>query len=523
MSDDRARGFLEDIIAHPDDDAPRLIYADWLEERGDPRGAFIRMQVELARAPLDDPRRPEWEFRVHDLLEDHEEEWLGPVGERVVGWQFRRGFVDAVEMSLRDFLEHGEELTRLTPLRHLRPGVAYTTYPGQGAARIPQPEDAERIPQLAKCPALRHIDTLDLSHTPLSDEDLAALAASPNLRCLTALDLAVQVRPSTIPILAESPLATRLTSLSLARSVAEAELAALSAASFPRLRALDLSDCSWVSAWHHLARATWLPQLTSLHLGGNAIRAEDLVLLLSSPRLGNLEHLDLRPQFPTQLGTRILETLLGNAHLSRLARVCLDGHVAEPQAVHDFVASPSLPALTALRLNRLDLRPAGLRLLLEGLRIRAERGYPGLRALGLGHNRLGAGARALAECPALANLVALELNNNGIRDSDVEVLAKSPHLGRLTTLNFANNAFGLRGVQAMADSSTFGNLSRVNLGFTAGIESAARWALSTSAKLPWLLDIQFATHYAPNSPDLFSDWWGFPKRVHFRRRPAEGR
>ena len=36
--------FLQAIIENPDDDAPRLLYADWLEERGDPRGEFIRVQ-----------------------------------------------------------------------------------------------------------------------------------------------------------------------------------------------------------------------------------------------------------------------------------------------------------------------------------------------------------------------------------------------------------------------------------------------------------------------------------------------
>src|SRR5262249_38667449 len=30
--------FLADILAHPDDDTPRLVYADWLMERDDPRG-----------------------------------------------------------------------------------------------------------------------------------------------------------------------------------------------------------------------------------------------------------------------------------------------------------------------------------------------------------------------------------------------------------------------------------------------------------------------------------------------------
>jgi uncharacterized protein (TIGR02996 family) len=46
MSDDTA--FLARIIAAPADNRPRLVYADWLEEHGDPRGEFIRVQCELA-------------------------------------------------------------------------------------------------------------------------------------------------------------------------------------------------------------------------------------------------------------------------------------------------------------------------------------------------------------------------------------------------------------------------------------------------------------------------------------------
>jgi uncharacterized protein (TIGR02996 family) len=34
--------FLRAILANPEDDAPWLIYADWLEERGDPRTALYR-------------------------------------------------------------------------------------------------------------------------------------------------------------------------------------------------------------------------------------------------------------------------------------------------------------------------------------------------------------------------------------------------------------------------------------------------------------------------------------------------
>lgn len=47
MSDDEA--FLRMIVANPGDDAPRLIYADWLEERDDPRGTYLRAECEWAK------------------------------------------------------------------------------------------------------------------------------------------------------------------------------------------------------------------------------------------------------------------------------------------------------------------------------------------------------------------------------------------------------------------------------------------------------------------------------------------
>jgi len=48
MSD--AAALLAAIRAAPEDDAPRLVYADWLEEHGQPEWAeFIRVQCQLAR------------------------------------------------------------------------------------------------------------------------------------------------------------------------------------------------------------------------------------------------------------------------------------------------------------------------------------------------------------------------------------------------------------------------------------------------------------------------------------------
>jgi uncharacterized protein (TIGR02996 family) len=59
--------FLQAVEADPGDPALRLVFADWLDERGDPRGPFVRLQGELAAMPADDPRRPDARRRLRAL------------------------------------------------------------------------------------------------------------------------------------------------------------------------------------------------------------------------------------------------------------------------------------------------------------------------------------------------------------------------------------------------------------------------------------------------------------------------
>jgi uncharacterized protein (TIGR02996 family) len=47
--------FREAIRQRSNDPGRWLIFADWLEEQGDPRGELIRLQVHLAELPADDP------------------------------------------------------------------------------------------------------------------------------------------------------------------------------------------------------------------------------------------------------------------------------------------------------------------------------------------------------------------------------------------------------------------------------------------------------------------------------------
>jgi uncharacterized protein (TIGR02996 family) len=90
---------LDDIYAHPFDDAPRAVYADALAQQGDPRGEFITLQ--LARGRGGEPGE-----REGALVKKHGKAWLGalaPVlsfGKHFAKTTFERGFVCAADIIL---------------------------------------------------------------------------------------------------------------------------------------------------------------------------------------------------------------------------------------------------------------------------------------------------------------------------------------------------------------------------------------------------------------------------------------
>lgn len=82
------RALFEAVWAAPDDDAPRQALADRLRALGDPRGAFIALQ--LARHAK--PGKPK--KREKELLAEHGRAWLGAIGPIVADdYVFERGFV----------------------------------------------------------------------------------------------------------------------------------------------------------------------------------------------------------------------------------------------------------------------------------------------------------------------------------------------------------------------------------------------------------------------------------------------
>lgn len=76
---------LEVIYRQPDDDGARLVYADALLERGDPRGEFISSQLRGVH--------------LRDLLATHGQAWLGPLWGLAMKPGFGRGFLESCTLG----------------------------------------------------------------------------------------------------------------------------------------------------------------------------------------------------------------------------------------------------------------------------------------------------------------------------------------------------------------------------------------------------------------------------------------
>jgi len=120
MPDDPA--FIRMIAATPDDDAPRLVYADYLDETGDPakmaRAEFIRVQVEKARLVPDTPRWTELWHRDTALL-DWARQWRAELPE-IDGVQYRgfiRGFIEQVTAAGAPLARHFRLIVDNIPVR----------------------------------------------------------------------------------------------------------------------------------------------------------------------------------------------------------------------------------------------------------------------------------------------------------------------------------------------------------------------------------------------------------------------
>jgi uncharacterized protein (TIGR02996 family) len=145
------QSLVQNVLEHPEEDSPRLVYADCLEEMGQvERAEFIRVQLEFERLHNSRGcglrkgktqgcnicvskkglriRRREKELLKEDGLWNNlfdryfstlegQGFWIGDSCFHAV---FRRGFVDEIHCACAHWLHHGKAIVRQQPVRMLR-------------------------------------------------------------------------------------------------------------------------------------------------------------------------------------------------------------------------------------------------------------------------------------------------------------------------------------------------------------------------------------------------------------------
>jgi uncharacterized protein (TIGR02996 family) len=175
---------LQAVVAEPEDDTPRLVYADWLQENGEERQAvFIRESIDLARSDAHtDAARETLARRLEITAEANGRVWLAALGVTRCELQFDRGFAEWVGYLTPDaFFAERSVLFSRVPVRDL------SVY-GEPGEEL----DDRSINELAAAPELARLDTLRLSNcgeSLITVESWERLIRSPHLTGLRSLSV----------------------------------------------------------------------------------------------------------------------------------------------------------------------------------------------------------------------------------------------------------------------------------------------------------------------------------------------
>lgn len=180
-----------EIYKHPDNLENYAIYSDWLEEHGDPRGEFIKLQLQLESDGLDPFERLELQARERQLLDQNVYDWLGSLASLLLvqaadgtasarpdyAFSFARGWL--ATLGLQRVLS--SDIARIKTA----PEAVFLR-------RVTVDTDGDRA-----CETLRYnhsdfvarLDELDLSYCGLTNEGARHLLAIKELKDLKLLDL----------------------------------------------------------------------------------------------------------------------------------------------------------------------------------------------------------------------------------------------------------------------------------------------------------------------------------------------
>jgi uncharacterized protein (TIGR02996 family) len=489
-SANQIQAFLEDAKDHPEDDTPRLVLADWLDDHGDPaRAEFVRLQCRLARLPEGDPEEPALRRLERELLASGRSTWLPRFGRDHLpyGWhggEFERGLA-AVQPSGTDFL---------TGPAAAPPEWAWTYRATFYSLPARQSEALLRSPALATLNELRLVScqasdkdiqylahegavdrlrSLEIPGFSLTRHALTALATGEKLEGLEHLKLDGLGSGRDLEVLAQGELLGRLRSLALTHHSVEpiGFRRFVTAAGWSRLTRLDISDTRLEEeSLVELIRSPSLSSLRELRLGWwGEFHLGSARALVRAPLAQHLESLSLRNPFASadhvnhfsewprgklhrleitagELNPGAMLALAQAPGFADLTALHLNGCWTSEEAIGALARWPCLTGLSSLDLGRTLLRGRSLEHLLNsplGGRLR----YLSLNDCHLGEYE----ARMLARWPGLAGLVALDLAGNLITNDSAQVLARSPHLKGLARLRLTGRHLTDKGRQQLRD------------------------------------------------------------------------
>ena len=317
------------ILASPDDAQAYLVYADWLQSQGDPRGELIALQHAKATDPA---KRAAASASEKKLFEKHEKELLGPIGkdsERYTDVVWRYGFLKSVRVGVDyDSYEEGSRLEKLLKTLLEHPSARFLDELILGPESFEGEADYQKcvdlLVKLAKPASLRSLFVADFSSEDceVSWSQLGnaskLYAAFPQLEKLTFHAGSMTLGQIDLPALKEFRVQTGGLSRKSIKDVCSAK--------WPKLERLEI----WFGTHSYGAEGTvkdiepilaaqGLPNLKHLGLMNAEFTDEICKALAGSKVLAQLETLDLSMGCMTTAG---VETLLAAKqafkHLKRL-------------------------------------------------------------------------------------------------------------------------------------------------------------------------------------------------------------
>jgi uncharacterized protein (TIGR02996 family) len=465
------------ICANPDDDTPRLVFADWLDEHGEAkRAAFIRASIEEFRQTSADTSAS----AMNEFFSEHIRracillDWsdVDPEMEKlhaaiIATWnvlslptikseklpQFNgmkyesisRGFFNGIHITNpAEFMKHRKTLFRTSPitsLRFERLGLeeARGLIRGGDLARIRELEFGENVEPEAIHSLGNHRDAVGVRKlTLLAGESCAeqceALASGnrwQGVKWLELCNLDNGDNSAPDPLMAEllsRPQFQNIQRLYARRNeIGNATARTIATAGLTELRFLDLEinhiGSIGVSA---IARSKLLPNLRYLDLSSNDFTGKAVSELITTRKLPKLTVLKLEG---TSRDILDLKPFTKSVREPALRTLQIDGCELTEASLRALASSPATHGLWFLSLRACSIEDREIRALTSG------KGFNQLKILNLSHNNLtAAGMRTLAEWPALASLNWLELSGNRFGDEGAKALVKSRYLSSLKHL-----------------------------------------------------------------------------------------